>query len=449
MGACYSKAGHDFSIISRHKAPKDKNKNPSNGNGKPSGVKKERIRNGSLTLNFPVSCSNGVKEQTDTRDSDSDVCSLCKLGGNEDRDSDVCSLCKLGGNEDRDSESRVSSPHGEDNVVTSDSGIGSFLPPEESLEPIETAITPVDEIDSKTDCELSDDTVWKLRTDITNGESYLSSPCGNDRAKWLHKAGECKTHLLSPQSKRNSDVIIIKRGKNRNSKSDQKLRLSLNSTDSLDWTQLLTTSLDRTQSQASEMFYDELSIHAPLAQFDSIDFLLSNTDLLSKNSCTNSYVDYSTDTFQFKFDFSGLEVKRGEGCVVEECEGVEDSDSGAENKCSGKSVDLENGNRDSYTPTLEPSDISLTDLRHCDSETSLDLQLPSILPHLSEIRTMKLDGQDVVVIDVESFTQIMDEVSLLKQKLSQLTSVILQFNAQLNMYSSITDRGIEIYKMNM
>ncbi|KAL5018832.1 hypothetical protein ScPMuIL_004554 [Solemya velum] len=319
MGACYSKAGHDFSIISRHKAPKDKNKNPSNGNGKPSGVKKERIRNGSLTLNFPVSCSNGVKEQTDTRDSDSDVCSLCKLGGNEDRDSDVCSLCKLGGNEDRDSESRVSSPHGEDNVVTSDSGIGSFLPPEESLEPIETAITPVDEIDSKTDCELSDDTVWKLRTDITNGESYsgtditngesyLSSPCGNDRAKWLHKA----------------------------------------------------------------------------------------------------------------------EVKRGEGCVVEECEGVEDSDSGAENKCSGKSVDLENGNRDSYTPTLEPSDISLTDLRHCDSETSLDLQLPSILPHLSEIRTMKLDGQDVVVIDVESFTQIMDEVSLLKQKLSQLTSVILE-----------------------
>lgn len=339
MGACYSKAGHDSSILSRHKAPRDKNKNTSNGNVR--FPEKTCIRNGSITKKLPISCSDGIREPLDHRGSDSDVCSLCKLSGKDEPDS----------------ESRVSSTHG-DNVVTSDSGIGSFLPPEENFEPIDTAITPVD---SKTDCEYSDDTVWKLRTDKDNEESNSGSPHGNNRAKWLHKAGECKTHLLSPQSKRNSDIIIIKRGKNHNSQSDKKLRLSLNSTDSLDWTQLLTTSLDRAQSQASGMFYDELSIHAPLAQFDSIDFLLSNTDLLSKSNCTNSYVDYNTDTFQFKFDFSGLEMKRGEGCVEEESEGVVES--GAENECSGISVDFENGISDSGTPTLEPSDISLQDLR--------------------------------------------------------------------------------------
>ena len=41
-----------------------------------------------------------------------------------------------------------------------------------------------------------------------------------------------------------------------------------------------------------------------------------------------------------------------------------------------------------------------------------------------EVTTMIMNGREVVVIDSELFSQIIDEIQLLKMKLSQLTDVI-------------------------
>ena len=110
-------------------------------------------------------------------------------------------------------------------------------------------------------------------------------------------------------SKRNSEIINLKPSlkKSGQSKSDRKLRLSWKSNTSLDWTDTLYNSLDRYRSEASDMFSDELSIHAPLAQFDSLDFLASDPARKDRRSI----IDFNSDTFQFQFNFSGLDTVRG------------------------------------------------------------------------------------------------------------------------------------------
>ena len=49
-----------------------------------------------------------------------------------------------------------------------------------------------------------------------------------------------------------------------------------------------------------------------------------------------------------------------------------------------------------------------------------------------EVTTMVMNGREVVVIDSELFSQILDEIQMLKMKLSQLTEVI-----EVIMYSSL------------
>lgn len=60
--------------------------------------------------------------------------------------------------------------------------------------------------------------------------------------------------------------------------------------------------------------------------------------------------------------------------------------------------------------------------RRFDSEASLELA--STFPRLQEVRTMQMDGKDVVVIDVETYSHIMEELAMLKMKLSQLTDFL-------------------------
>jgi hypothetical protein len=59
--------------------------------------------------------------------------------------------------------------------------------------------------------------------------------------------------------------------------------------------------------------FDELSIRAPLATFDSVDFLGSTTKLHDKSK-TNSYISYDSETFSFKFDFSALDTQSKVKC---------------------------------------------------------------------------------------------------------------------------------------
>ncbi|XP_056017129.1 uncharacterized protein LOC125671779 isoform X5 [Ostrea edulis] len=57
-----------------------------------------------------------------------------------------------------------------------------------------------------------------------------------------------------------------------------------------------------------------------------------------------------------------------------------------------------------------------------DSEASLELT--STFPRLQDVKTMQMDGKDMVVIDVETYSHIMEELAMLKMKLSQLTDFL-------------------------
>lgn len=71
---------------------------------------------------------------------------------------------------------------------------------------------------------------------------------------------------------------------------------------------------------------------------------------------------------------------------------------------------------------LISSNRTSQELRRFDSEASLELT--STFPRLQEVRTMQMDGKDVVVIDVETYSHIMEELAMLKMKLSQLTDFL-------------------------
>ncbi|CAC5402371.1 unnamed protein product [Mytilus coruscus] len=71
---------------------------------------------------------------------------------------------------------------------------------------------------------------------------------------------------------------------------------------------------------------------------------------------------------------------------------------------------------------LDMSKRSSREIRHFDSEASLDL--PSAFQSLQDVKTMQMDGKEVVVIDAELYSQVLEELATLKYKLSQLTDLI-------------------------
>ncbi|XP_078317145.1 uncharacterized protein LOC111118836 isoform X3 [Crassostrea virginica] len=83
----------------------------------------------------------------------------------------------------------------------------------------------------------------------------------------------------------------------------------------------------------------------------------------------------------------------------------------------GVNLELISSNRTSQE--LRPRSIMKV---RFDSEASLELT--STFPRLQEVKTMQIDGRDVVVIEVETYTHIMEELAMLKMKLSQLTDFL-------------------------
>ncbi|XP_033735315.1 uncharacterized protein LOC117323889 isoform X3 [Pecten maximus] len=75
------------------------------------------------------------------------------------------------------------------------------------------------------------------------------------------------------------------------------------------------------------------------------------------------------------------------------------------------------------TVDLPHSKRSSRDLRslrvHFDSEPSL-----TMYPSLQDVKTMQMDGKEVVVIDANTYGQIMEELATLKLALSQLTDLM-------------------------
>ena len=210
-------------------------------------------------------------------------------------------------------------------VAPSDSGIESLSPSE--IDHVEKPVLFIDEDNEKTltasvatnDCRFSSPGDDCLNISLRSHETSNQCSCDSDGPWKLRQNshGECHSQNSSP-SKRFSDIIVLKsRLKQKSDKTNDRMyRLSMKSTDSLDWTATLLTSLDRCHSEASDMFGDDLSIRAPLAEFDSLDFLGSTDDVLaSKSKRGSKLLGYNSETFKFQFDFSGLDVKEEQlGC---------------------------------------------------------------------------------------------------------------------------------------
>jgi len=121
--------------------------------------------------------------------------------------------------------------------------------------------------------------------------------------------GESQGHLSLSRSyvNKSSDSLLKSSLKKNHTRTRGRKRLSWKSADSLNWIESIGLSLDRTKSMCSSILGDDISLcNAPLATFESVDFAIGDSYDFSKLSEQNK-VEYSSDTFQFQFDFSGLE----------------------------------------------------------------------------------------------------------------------------------------------
>lgn len=275
MGACYSKGGQEASLSPKNKSP---HKKPKNG----------------LAIKIEYS---PVKEHEDDRFSQLVDTNLEKSGDDNVTNGDNVQSSESipVGKEDKSEipfiDKTLEELKEDVCVATSDSGIES-LPPNEGEGSIEMSSSHTDNIKPKMNNE--------------NDDQGIHCTCGAQKRSSLNYGEFTKS--------KNSDLIQLKPSlKKKGFKSDRKFRLSWKSSDELDWTSSFGSSLDRCTSETSDFyFFDELNIRAPLATFDSFDFLGSTNRLCE--SRTNSYISYDSETFSFKFDFSALDPQTKVKC---------------------------------------------------------------------------------------------------------------------------------------
>ncbi|GAB1598044.1 uncharacterized protein LOC115219086 [Argonauta hians] len=240
---------------------------------------------------------------------------------------------------------------------------------------------------------------------------------------WTSRSSAAK---LPPQPRRPYETSIIHRKPKCKGRIERKSsRLSWKSTDSLDWTRTMVTSMDRTTSQVSDIFVDDVSLHAPLAHFDSIEFSgedrdgdslsISKYGPKSTTAANDSNVDVSSTN-------CSSSVLPGNQRCVSVCEKrIENKD-----RFSVQSTDnILLATRESKLQDLVKKQLSHQSLlgsREGDSSSAAGSLL--CLPANSEVTSFVVDGKEVVLIDADIFSQVMDEIALLKMKLGQLTSVI-------------------------
>ncbi|XP_061198217.1 uncharacterized protein LOC133206271 isoform X2 [Saccostrea echinata] len=393
MGACYSKSGHDVDNA--------KKKSPHN----------KKHKNGiAVTIEYsPVRSPNHDEDRLSIYDNESEKEDKIVIESNGNVEGQCCSKVA------KDKEKVVPGNEGENSVkcdlVTSK---------ERSDEVITSDLKVTEKVVSASDSGIES---------LPAQESRHSSQTFCDKTKPYQNSDEDET-LASPKNEihdshgeftapsrsrpyRFSDIIYLKSSlKKPGRPSGRYSRLSCKSTDSLDWTATLINSLDRCRSEASEFFCEDFNISAPLAAFDSVDFMSSAGSLLRNRLSRASIVDYNNDTFQFQFDFSGIEAEEAEASSVPITSESLPCSPVRQNTVSPDGVNLE----------LAGSKRASQELRRFDSEASLELT--STFPRLEEVKTMQIDGKDVVVIDVETYVHIMEELAMLKMKLSQLTDFL-------------------------
>lgn len=354
MGACYSKSGQDV-MTDREKRPRERKKN-SQKNGHTGSFKTDR-----LVLDIPIqkdlsdtvytedshfvvtdvtNCIN-KSQQTSldrlTRDANKNIENLTGCEVIEQNDLVVISDTNVNTKDhSRDTENDqkgvgVMSRHLETTdgkVSTSDSGI--VVETCKGCENIEPNLDGKDEYSESFETHLNSLENETNHTGVNEQEIIQRScACSNskicdsqrqrihtDHSNTNSCHGECQGHLFSKSSRpfhvnNSSESLILKSSLKKGSgKTRRKKGLSWKSADSLDWVESMAISLDRTKSVCSSILGDDISLlNAPLAAFDSVDYALGSSYDFSKRlgGSMRNNVDYCSDTFQFQFDFSGLE----------------------------------------------------------------------------------------------------------------------------------------------
>ena len=346
MGACTSKSGHEVdSLYKENRKPLDKHKS------------RNSMKNGSLKTkydsefpNIPCVIQNDLSDTVYTEDSHtihaledcinkSQQTSLDLLVKDANKNIESLTsyrknsntLCNSDNLETSNSKSTLCNSDNSDvcdgKVVTSDSGIVV-----DNIDHTDTTLqTTKDGHDlprihsevvanrpNTLPLELNLEPVHSCTCSSSELPSFASNRSQTGHSSGSHSNnGECQGHLLSTglHMNRSSETLILKSSlkKDKSNFRKKKSRLSWKSADSLDLPEAMATSMDRTKSVASSIFgcADEMLLNAPLAAFDSVDFAIGNSYDFSKlcnhGNRSSNCVEYCSDTFHFKFDFSGIE----------------------------------------------------------------------------------------------------------------------------------------------
>lgn len=359
MGTCYSKTGHDASFADKDKLPRDKKKRSSK-NGHAGSLQKPR-----LIIEDCDSIQKDVSDTVYTEDSHfiqgTDIDNCINKSQQTSLEKLVKDVTKAAENDDVDTEDDLQNSEGfdvveglsssdglgnehnvdlmdqeaylheklahldtserEGKVSTSDSGI--VIEPCRGCDKLEQNCDKKDEncedfdtcvgsVDGKSIPEAVEEKITNLANKSACNCSKQSGDSNNlvNQTDYSSK-GECQGHFISRSFVNTSSESLLKSSlKKGSSNLRRKKRLSWKSADSLDLSDSMTVGLDRTKSVCSSILGDDISLlTAPLATFDSIDFALGNSCDFSKCVGENmkNQLEYRSDTFQFQFDFSGLE----------------------------------------------------------------------------------------------------------------------------------------------
>ncbi|XP_070185492.1 uncharacterized protein [Littorina saxatilis] len=305
-------------------------------------------------------------------------------------------------------------------------------------------------------------------TAMVNNDTYCT--CG---PRQPGKQSTCRTHGKGKASPlhRHSDIptLVLKSSlrKELGRGDGKKVRMSWKSADSLDMNNVLNTCMDRAKSEASDVFGDDVSFKAPLAQFDSVEHQLNHKEdqcdaafLASRMSIYSEILDL-TDCI-CKCDFASVQlvqasqppnsnttlsgkptttdsarnacvcetvgqlgslpvrtgVENGHLCLTEE----DDEDSGhgmsKSDDHSGSVSELEPEAGDegrslsSHSSPVRLAAASVVDSLSSEGE---DLACPV---------SVMVKGRQLVVMDATTYTQMLEDLAMLKEQLSLLTQVI-------------------------
>ncbi|KAK7507272.1 hypothetical protein BaRGS_00001207 [Batillaria attramentaria] len=448
MGGCYSSASHKALTSPRHKQPQNGSLQQ---NGKSPGNASITDRN-SNTNRVRVPCKDALPEEHHTKPAVSPEEVVPSVFANDGE--------KVKG------------------VAPSDSGIESIGSPQE-----ESAQEPVNHEFSL--CQSCHQKLQRISrgschqcgnfrinsselSALVSGDTYCT--CG---PRVAGRQSACRTHGLkggNAPTHRHSDMLglVLKSNlkKHGSGRGDAKrVRMSWKSADSLDMGATMNTCMDRAKSEASEIFGDDVSFRAPLAQFDSVDCQLDADDGVEANTVfAGSRMSIYSEILDLadcicKCDFSSnpeqqltaastsvsdgqesqcvqvtntcrltaspVRLRPDVGSRAETNEEKEDDDDSGHGV--SKSEERSESVVDSDLDTGEESDRLLSSQSSPARQVGLswfDSSLDWSEMMDSGVCPVTVKGHKMVMMDAGTYTQMLSDLALLKEQLSHLTQVI-------------------------